>query len=92
MPPPARDAGDAPRASTGRSAEERPVTGTKRTRSPGCSRAGDAASGSNSTAGVVPISCQPPGVDRGYAPEKRPASATAPAGTRGRGRDRRGTS
>ena len=35
---------------------------------PGASSAGDAASGSNSGAAVVPISRQPPGVSRGYAP------------------------
>ena len=41
---------------------------------------------------VCPISCQPPGLARGYTPEKRPASATAPGGMRVRGLARRGTS
>ena len=64
---------------------------TKRTVVPGPSRAGGSRSTSNSTAAVVPTSCQPPGDDRGYTPENSPASPTDPAGTDGRGRSRRGT-
>ena len=38
---------------------------TKRTRSPGASRAGGSADSSKRTASVVPSRCQPPGVARG---------------------------
>ena len=38
---------------------------TKRSRSPGASRAGGSRCGSNSTTSVCPSSCQPPGVVRG---------------------------
>ena len=38
---------------------------TNRTAVPGASRAGRSAAGSQSTASVDPISCQPPGLDRG---------------------------
>ena len=40
-------------------------TGTKRTRSPGASRAGGSAASSNTDAAVRPSRCQPPGAGRG---------------------------
>jgi hypothetical protein len=40
---------------------------------------------------VRPSSCQPPGVAVGYTEANPPATATEPAGTDGRGVDRRDT-
>ena len=68
----------------------RDPTGTKRTRVPGDSSAAGTRAWSHSTASVVPISCQPPGDERGYTPVYGPARATEPAGTVVRGVARRG--
>lgn len=44
------------------------TSGTKRTRVPGVSSAAGTRAWSHSTVSVVPISCQPPGDERGYTP------------------------
>ncbi len=52
------------------------VTGTNRTRSPGCSRLAGVRDGSNMTAAVRPMICHPPGVAMGYTPVCSPAMPT----------------
>ena len=67
------------------------ATSTNCTRCPGCSSAGGVRIRSHIGTSVVPMSCHPPGVARGYTALKVPASPTEPAGMRVRGLTRRGT-
>lgn len=61
------------------------VIRTNFTVSPALKRLGGCSSGLKRRSGVLPISCQPPGVDIGYTPVCIPAIPTEPAGMDGLG-------